>query len=125
VRSMMIVFIGSGLGGVLRHLVGLAALRLLGPNFPYGTLAINVFGSALMGLVVGIFAARASTSLELRLLLTTGLIGGFTTWSTFSLDAISLWQRGEAGAAAAYVAASFLLSVAALLGALALARHWA
>jgi CrcB protein len=125
VRSMMIVFIGSGLGGVLRHLVGLAALRLLGPNFPYGTLAINVFGSALMGLVVGIFAARASTSLELRLLLTTGLIGGFTTWSTFSLDAVSLWQRREAGAAAAYVAASFLLSVAALLGALALARHWA
>jgi CrcB protein len=125
VRSMLIVFIGSGLGGVLRHLVGLAALRLLGPNFPYGTLAINVVGSALMGLVVGMFAARASTSLELRLLLTTGLIGGFTTWSTFSLDAVSLWQRGEAGAAAAYVAASFLLSVAALLGALALARHWA
>ncbi len=81
-RSMMIVFIGSGLGGVLRHLVGLAALRLLGPNFPYGTLAINVVGSALMGFVVGIFA-RASTSLELRLLLTTGLFGGFTTWSTF------------------------------------------
>jgi CrcB protein len=76
VRSTLIIFVGSGIGGAMRHLVGLASLRLLGPNFPYGTLAINIVGSALMGLVGGLFAASGTGNHDLCLFLTTGLIGG-------------------------------------------------
>ena len=79
-RSLIVVFVGSGLGGALRHLVGLASLRMLGPNFPFGTLAVNVLGAALMGMLVGLFAFRVSGQAELRLFLTTGMLGGFTTW---------------------------------------------
>lgn len=122
-RSIIFVFLGSGLGGALRHSVGLGALRLLGPNFPFGTLAINVAGSALMGLAAGIFAAHGPLSYEFRLFLMTGLIGGFTTWSTFSLDVVLLWERGEAFAAAAYVATSLVLSLALMTFALVVARR--
>ncbi len=122
--SFLLVFLGAGLGGAGRHGVNVAAFRLLGPNaFPYGTLAINVAGSFLMGVVVGLFAARsAGGGQDLRLFLTTGVLGGFTTFSAFSLDAISLWQRGEPAAAAAYVGASVLASLAALALALLLVR---
>lgn len=123
-RATLIVFIGSGLGGALRHLVGLVALRLLGPAFPYGTLAINVAGSALMGLVAGLFAAGTLAGHDLRLLLTTGMLGGFTTWSTFTLDIATLWERGQPLAAIGYVAASLVLSLAMIALMLLLARRW-
>ncbi|MBJ7442005.1 MAG: fluoride efflux transporter CrcB [Sphingopyxis sp.] len=122
-RLFFIVFMGSGMGGALRHLVGLLLLRLLGPSFPYGTLAINVFGSALMGLVVGVLSMRSGTSHELRVFLTTGVIGGFTTWSTFSLDAYSLWERGEPVAATGYVLGSLVLSFTVLTIVLVVARR--
>ena len=96
--GFLVVFLGSGVGGMLRHGVGIVALRLMGPTFPWGTLAINVVGSALMGMMIGLFAAKSIENAELRLFVTTGLIGGFTTWSTFSLDAVTLWERGETGA---------------------------
>jgi CrcB protein len=98
---------------MLRHGVGLASLRLLGPGFPYGTLFVNIVGSALMGLAVSLFAAFSVASQDLRLFLTTGIMGGFTTFSTFSLDTAVLWERGGR-AAAVYVVASIALSIAAL-----------
>lgn len=122
--SFLVVFIGSGLGGMLRHGIGLVAVRFGGLTFPWGTLVINVAGSALMGLVIGLFAARSISNAEVRLFLTTGLIGGFTTWSTFALDAVSLWERGEPYAAAGYVAGSLILSFAALAAVLFAARQW-
>jgi CrcB protein len=122
--STLLVFLGAGLGGVLRHGVNLAALRWPLAGFPYGTLVINVAGSGLMGLVAGWFAFRAGEGApqDLRLFLATGVLGGFTTFSAFSLDAILLWQRGETMLAATYVAASVVVSLAALVGGLAIMR---
>ena len=122
--GFLVVFLGSGIGGMLRHGVGLLALRFTGANFPWGALVINVVGSALMGLMIGLFAARSINDPELRLFVTTGLIGGFTTWSTFSLDIVTLWERGEIGSAIAYAAASIVLSLTVLAIALLAARRW-
>jgi CrcB protein len=124
-RSIIVVFIGSGLGGALRHLVGLASLRLMGPNFPYGTLVVNVVGAALMGILAGLFAFRVSGHHDLRLFLTTGILGGFTTWSTFSLDVVTLWQRNQPIAAFGYVAASLIASLVGLAAMLILMRRLA
>lgn len=122
--GFLVVFLGSGIGGMLRHGVGLLALRFTGASFPWGTLVINVVGSALMGLMIGLFAARSINDPELRLFVTTGLIGGFTTWSTFSLDIVTLWERGEIGSAIAYASASIVLSLTVLTIALLAARRW-
>ena len=111
----LIVFIGSGLGGMIRYAVGMLSIRVFGTNFPFGTLGINVLGSALMGIVVGVFTASNLTSQDAKLFLTTGVIGGFTTFSTFSLDAAVLWERGQQLAAAAYVVASVIVSLMALI----------
>lgn len=113
--NTLLVFLGAGLGGVLRHGVNLVALRL-GSGFPWGTLGINVVGSVLMGLVTGWLALRGGLP-QTRLFLATGLLGGFTTFSTFSLEAVTLLERGEWPAALAYV----LVSVLAGIGGLALA----
>ena len=122
--GFLVVFLGSGIGGMLRHGVGLLALRFTGANFPWGTLVINVVGSALMGLMIGLFAARSINDPELRLFVTTGLIGGLTTWSPLSLDIVTLWERGEIGSAIAYAAASIVLSLTVLAIALLAARRW-
>ena len=121
--GFLVVFLGAGLGGSLRHGANLAAARLLGLGFPYGTLFVNVAGSLAMGLLAGWFALKADPGQAWRLFLTTGVLGGFTTFSAFSLDAALLWERGEAGAAALYVLASVGLSLGALFGGLALARQ--
>lgn len=120
--GFILVFMGSGIGGMLRYGVGLLTLRWFGPAFPLGTLAINIVGSALMGLVVAVFSALSLGHKDAHLFLTTGIIGGFTTFSTFSLDAITLWQRGEHAAAVTYVLASVAVSFAALAMALLLVR---
>lgn len=112
--GFLLVFIGSGLGGMARHGVGILSLRVLGPNFPWGTLTVNVLGSGLIGLIVALFAALDIGHQEARLFLTTGVMGGFTTFSTFSLDTGALWERGEHLVAVAYVLASIGLSMAAL-----------
>lgn len=123
--GFVLVFVGSGIGGMLRHGVGLLSLRWFGPSFPFGTLVINIVGSALMGLVVAVFSALNLGHQEARLFLTTGIIGGFTTFSTFSLDAISLWQREEHAAAITYVLASVAVSFAAMAIAFLLVRRLA
>lgn len=122
--GFLIVFIGSGIGGAARHSVNLLALRAIGTAFPYGTLAINILGSFVMGCVVAWFAFRGDASQEARLFLTTGIIGGFTTFSAFSIDTAMLWERGAWFAAAGYVALSVTLSLAAVFAGLALAKGW-
>lgn len=120
----LLVFLGAGIGGVARHGVNLAAARAFGLGFPWGTLAVNGLGSLAMGLLAGWLAARADEpwSGPARLLLATGVLGGFTTFSAFSLDAVLLWERGAPGLAAAYVAGSVGLSLGGLVLGLALGR---
>ncbi len=118
----LVVFFGAGIGGVLRHAVNIGAARLFGFGFPYGTLTVNVLGSVIMGLLTELFVVRSGLPQELRLFLTTGILGGFTTFSTFSLDAVSLWERGQWVLAASYIALSLVLSMAGLFAGLMLIR---
>jgi len=122
--STALVFLGAGIGGVLRHGVNVVSLKWLGASFPYGTMAINIIGSGVMGLVAGFLAFKAGEgwTQNARLFLATGVLGGFTTFSAFSLDAVLLWERGEAMLAAVYVLGSVALSLAALVAGLALVR---
>ena len=111
-----LVALGGALGAACRHLVNLAALKHLGPAFPAGTLIVNVAGGLLMGLLAGWLALRYEGGGQaLRLFLAAGILGGFTTFSAFSLDAVLLWQRGDVLASLSYVLASVILSIAALL----------
>ena len=110
----LIVFVDGGLGAALRHGVNHAALAYLGPNFPYGTLFVNIVGGLLMGVFVELFLVKGGGSQEFRLFLTTGLLGGFTTFSAFSLDAALMWQRSDYATLVAYAVASVLLSIGAL-----------
>jgi CrcB protein len=119
---LLTVFLGAGLGGTLRHGVNLAAARLLGTGFPFGTLAVNIVGSLVMGLLAGWFARVADPGEAWRLFLTTGVLGGFTTFSAFSLDTALLVERGTPLLAAAYVLLSVAGSVGALFLGLALVR---
>jgi CrcB protein len=121
----LIVFLGGGLGAALRHGVNIAVARMLGTAFPYGTLLINITGSFIMGLVAAYFAFKGDASQHWRLFLTTGILGGYTTFSAFSLDAALLYERGEIGIAALYVIASVVLSIVGLFAGLALVRNFA
>lgn len=120
--TYLIVFLGAGIGGAGRHGVNVLAARLFGTHFPMGTLIINVIGCLLMGMIAGVFALKVSLPQEARLFLTTGILGGFTTFSAFSLDAALLWERGEMGLAALYVGASVFVSLLAVAAGLALTR---
>ncbi|MGU3664727.1 fluoride efflux transporter CrcB [Methylobacterium sp. A49B] len=121
--NTLIVILGAGLGGGARHGVNVAVARLLpGLGFPLATLIINVLGSFLMGVLAEGFALRGAAGHPARLLLTTGVLGGFTTFSTFSLDAVSLYHRGETAAAALYVVASVGAGLIGLVAGLALVR---
>lgn len=106
----LLVFFGAGLGAVARHGMNRAGLALLGPGFPWWTLGVNVLGSFLIGLLAGLFAGW-ETGHNARLFLTTGFLGGFTTFSAFSLDALTLWERGAILQAGLYVTGSVILSL--------------
>jgi fluoride exporter len=121
-NSFIVVSIGAGIGGALRHGVNLAALRLLGPGFPHGTFTVNIVGSLIMGLLAGWFAHKADPGQVWRLFLTTGILGGFTTFSAFSLDTALLVERGQVGLAALYAFASVALAVLGLFAGLWLIR---
>ncbi|ABC91017.1 probable integral membrane protein (possibly involved in chromosome condensation), CrcB family [Rhizobium etli CFN 42] len=118
----LLVAVGGAIGSVLRYFVGQWALRLMGPAFPWGTLAVNVVGCFVIGVFAELVTRKFNASVELRLLLITGFLGGFTTFSAFSLDAISLFERGEAVAGGIYIAASVGLSMAAVFAGLAIMR---
>ena len=118
----LIVFIGAGIGGALRHGVNVVAARQFGLGFPFGTFIVNVGGSFVMGLLAGFFAYRAGIPQHVRLFLTTGILGGFTTFSTFSLDSAVLIERHSFGLAAGYVVGSVAAGLAALFLGLAMFR---
>lgn len=121
-NHFIFVAIGGAAGASMRHLVGMMALRAFGSGFPYGTIICNIAGSFLMGLLVEVLALRLNASTEVRLLLTTGLLGGFTTFSTFSLDIVTLTERGQMGVALFYVALSLAGGIVALFAGLGVAR---
>ena len=122
-NAYLVVFLGAGIGGALRHGINVSALRLLGSGYPFGTLAVNVIGSFVMGLGAAWFALRLDPGQTWRLFLMTGILGGFTTVSAFSLDTALLVERGAPLAAAGYVLFSVLGSVAALFLGLVLVRQ--
>jgi CrcB protein len=121
--AFLIVFLGAGMGGAMRHGVNISAARLLGVGFPYGTLIVNVVGSLVMGILVGWFVHKFDPGQTWRLFLTTGILGGFTTFSAFSLDAAVLLERGAHLVAGVYVLISVITSIAGLFGGLHLVRQ--
>ena len=118
----LLVFIGGGLGSCLRHAVNVICPRFLGTNFPYHTFIINITGSTIMGLVAGYLAFKGDAAQSWRLFLMTGILGGYTTFSAYSLDSAVLYERGEIGLAALYVVGSVVLSILGLFAGLALVR---
>jgi fluoride exporter len=120
--GFLIVFFGGGLGAALRHGINIISARAFGTDFPYGTLIINVLGSLAMGLIVEYFALKTGLPQRMRLFLTTGILGGFTTFSTFSLEAALLYERGAIMGSAIYVIASVVLAIAGLFAGLMIVR---
>lgn len=121
-QFLLVVAAGGALGSVARYLIGVGAGKLFGTNLPWGTLIINITGSFLIGAFVGLFALKWDLPQTARIFLTVGICGGYTTFSTFSLDAWYLIERGNISMSLAYICASVTLSVAALVGALFLIR---
>lgn len=108
-NTLLAVAAGGAIGAGARHLFNVQMLRLFGPSFPWGTFGVNILGSLL-----GLFALKLDLSSEARSFLTTGILGGFTTFSAFSLDAVNMLERGDIELAFAYMGGSVVLSVAAL-----------
>jgi len=120
--NYLLVFVGGGLGASLRHFVNVTCARCIGIDFPWGTIIINITGSIVMGLIAGYLAFKGEASQPWRLFLMTGILGGYTTFSAFSLDTALLYERGELGLAALYVLGSVILSIAGLFAGLAIIR---
>lgn len=118
--TLLQVALGGALGASGRYLTGVAAMRLMGPGFPWATLAVNVLGSLVMGVVVVTLGHLSAN--RFAPLLMTGVLGGFTTFSAFSLDTLTLWERGQQALAVTYVAASVTLSLVAIVAGLWIAR---
>ena len=121
-NHILLVAIGGAIGSVARYLAGLATLRWFGPNFPWGTLAVNIVGGLAIGIFAELLARRFDGSSELRLFVVTGILGGFTTFSAFSLEVATMAERGDYLAALTYVLASVIISVAAVFAGLAMVR---
>lgn len=119
--NLLLVVIGGGIGAGIRHLANIGALRLVGANYPWGTIAINIVGSFAMGLFIATLMRRGGST-ELRLFVATGILGGFTTFSAFSLDFATLWERGATLPAFGYALASVIGAIIALFLGLWLAR---
>jgi CrcB protein len=117
-QAYLIVFVGAGIGGAFRHGVNVWSARFFGLHFPLGTFTVNIVGSLVMGLIAGYFMTQGGSSQHWRLFLATGILGGFTTFSSFSFDVALLYERGEFTMTAVYVLASVLVSVTALFGGL-------
>jgi fluoride exporter len=120
--NYLLVFVGGGLGASFRHFINVTCARCIGVDFPWGTFIINITGSTVMGLIAGYLAFKGGATQPWRLFLMTGILGGYTTFSAFSLDAATLYERGALGLAAAYVLGSVVLSIAGLFAGLAIIR---
>jgi CrcB protein len=120
--GFIVVFLGGGFGAALRHGINLAAVQLVGRSFPYGTMFINVTGSLVMGMIAEYFALKVHLPRTWLLFLTTGVLGGYTTFSTFSLETVLLYERGEIWAAGLYVLGSVILAISGLFAGLAIVR---
>ncbi|PIE12864.1 MAG: fluoride efflux transporter CrcB [Rhodobacterales bacterium] len=118
--TLLHVALGGAIGASARYLTSMGAMRLMGPGFPWGTLAVNVAGSFLMGVLVVVLAHKDATRMAPFLM--TGVLGGFTTFSAFSLDAMAIYERGQVALAAYYVVASVLLSLGAVVMSMFIAR---
>lgn len=116
------IAVGGAIGALMRHAVSQASLRLFGPNFPWGTLAANVAGCFAMGLLVVGLASREPNPTALRAFLTVGVLGAFTTFSTFALDVVTLYREKAVAVAALYLAGSVVLSVGGLAAGLVAGR---
>jgi len=121
-REILLVAVGGAFGSVLRYYVGVWGVRIAGTGFPWGTLTVNLVGSFVIGVVVEMIVRKFDGSPALRLLLMTGVLGGFTTFSSFALDTVSLFERGALGLAITYVAISLVASLAAVFAGLSLVR---
>ncbi|MEO5759098.1 MAG: fluoride efflux transporter CrcB [Mesorhizobium sp.] len=119
--NLLLVVVGGGIGAGIRHLANIGALRLVGPNYPWGTMVINIIGSFVMGVFIASLVRRGGSN-ELRLFVATGILGGFTTFSAFSLDFATLWERGSTLPALGYALASVIGAIIALFLGLWLAR---
>ena len=115
------VALGGAIGASLRYLSNISAMRIFGPGFPYGTLFVNILGSFAMGVLIVALAKKGGTHLAPFLM--TGILGGFTTFSAFSLDSFTLWERGDITTALAYVAGTVILSLGALAAGIYLSRE--
>lgn len=109
--NILLVAVGGAAGSVLRYLTGVWAMRWFGPGFPWGTFAVNLVGSYAIGCMAEALLRGLATPLDLRLLVMTGLIGGFTTFSAFSLDIWVLYERGDTLLALLYFAATVVFSL--------------
>lgn len=116
------IALGGAIGAVARHSVSVMMGSIMGSGFPWGTLTVNIVGSFLMGALLEISALKLSLSPEMRALLVTGFLGAFTTFSTFSLDVATLYERGNLGLTALYIIVSVVVGISALFGAIALVR---
>jgi CrcB protein len=121
-KLILAIAAGGAMGAVGRHYVGVIALKWLGTGFPFGTLTVNIVGSFLMGVLITLMALKWNVGNELRAFFTVGLLGGFTTFSAFSLNFATLVERGEALIAAGYVAASVVLALAGIFAGMHLVR---
>lgn len=120
--GFLLVFLGGGIGAALRHGVNVTAGKLVGCAFPYGTLFINLTCSLVMGLIAEWLALKGYLPQHWRLFIMTGILGGYTTFSAFSLETALLYERGQVFAAGAYVVASVVLSVGGLFAGLWIVR---
>ena len=122
--NYLLVFVGGGIGASLRHFINVTCAKCIGVEFPWGTFIINITGSLVMGLIAGYLAFRGEPAQAWRLFLMTGILGGYTTFSAFSLDTALLYERSELGLAALYVLGSVGLAIGGLFAGLALARYY-
>jgi len=122
-KLLLAIAAGGALGAVGRYAAMSAVSKLFGHGFPLGTVVVNVVGSLILGMLIETAALKWSMGLELRSFLVVGVLGAFTTFSTFSLDAVVLYERGQLGLAFIYVAVSVVLSIGALFVGLAIMRQ--
>jgi len=120
--NLLLVMLGGAVGSGARYLTGRATLAAFGPGYPWGTLAVNLIGGFLMGALVGVLARIGQGGEQWRILIGVGLLGGFTTFSAFSLDAVTMIERGDWMTATGYALISVIGSIAALMVGMSIVR---